>query len=167
MAESATLDGGLQHRAERLSHALYGLIIVTATLVAEKQHIDEAAQAMGMLVGIALVLVLAHTYSALMAARIADKGPLGEVGRRLVLLDNLPVALAILVPLLLFGLAGLSVIPLQTAYAVSIWFSLIALFGVGVYQGRAASMTWGRALGSGAAAGAIGVLVIAVEVFFE
>ena len=40
--DTATGDGAPAHRrAERLSHALYGLIIVTATLVAEKGHVTE------------------------------------------------------------------------------------------------------------------------------
>ena len=30
-----------QHRTERLSHALYGLIIITAALAAERDHVEE------------------------------------------------------------------------------------------------------------------------------
>ena len=160
-------EDGVQHRAERLSHALYGLIIVTATLVAEKEHIEDPWTAMGGLLGIALVLVLAHTYSAWMAERAVDEGRLGKVGRRLVVVDNLPVALAIVVPFLLFALAGLSVLSLQSAYLASIGVSLVALVGVGVFQAREASMRWPHVLLSGAATGAIGVVVIAVEAFFE
>ena len=33
------------HQAERLSHGLYGLIIVTATLGAERTHVTNAADA--------------------------------------------------------------------------------------------------------------------------
>jgi hypothetical protein len=155
------------HREERLSHALYGLIIVTATLVAEKEHIDDPKAAMGGLLGIALVLVLAHTYSSWMAERAVQKGRLGKVGRRLIVLDNLPVGLAIVVPFVLFALAGLSVLSLQNAYAMSIGFSLIALVSIGVFQARQSSMRWPQVLASGAAAGAIGVVVIAVEAFFD
>ena len=89
-------------RAERLSHALYGLIIVTATLVAEQSHVTEASHALGLLLGTALVLVLAHTYSAVIAERTVEGHGLGSVGRRLVVEDNLPVLFAIIVPALLF-----------------------------------------------------------------
>ena len=48
-------------RAERFSHVLYGLIIITAVLVAERPHVESAADALGLLFGTALVLLLAHT----------------------------------------------------------------------------------------------------------
>jgi hypothetical protein len=56
---------------------------------------------------------------------------------------------------------------LQTAYAASIVFSLLSLFGLGLYEGRTASMGWARSLLSGATAGAIGLVVVAFEAFFE
>jgi hypothetical protein len=150
-----------------LSHALYGLIIVTATLVAEQSHVTEAAHALGLLLGTALVLLLAHTYSAVIAERTVEGHGLGLVGRRLVVEDNLPVLFAIIVPALLFILAGADVMTLQTAYKASIAFSLVALFGLGLYEGRTASMGWIPAVLSGAAAGAIGLVVVVVEAFFE
>jgi hypothetical protein len=154
-------------QAERLNHALYGLIIVTATLVAEREHVDSAGGAIALLLGTALVLLLAHTYSAAMAARAVDGHALGTAGRRLVALNNIPVLLAIAVPVLLFVLTGLEVISLTTAYRLSIATSLAALFGLGVYEGREASMTWPKAVLSGIAAGAIGILVIGVEALFD
>ena len=154
-------------RAERLGHALYGLIIVTATLVAEQGHVTEVVDALGLLLGTALVLLLAHIYSAVMAERTIEGHRLRLIGRRLVVEDNLPVLVAILGPALLFVLAGMDLMTLQTAYTASIVFSLIALFGLGLYEGRTASMGWIHSMLSGAAAGAIGLIVVAVEVFFE
>lgn len=165
-AEWGTKVGG-HRRAERLSHALYGLIIVTATLVAEKGHVTEVGDALGLLLGTALVLLLAHTYSSVMAERVVEGGSLGSVGRRMIVEDNLPVLLAIAVPAVLFVLAGADVMMLDTAYAAAIAFSLVALFGLGLYEGRVASLTWYHSILSGAAAGAIGVFVVAVEAFFE
>ena len=49
---------------------------------------------------------------------------------------------------------------LQTAYIASIGFSLLALFGLGVYVGRIASMNWALSLVAGATSGAIGVVVV-------
>lgn len=86
------------HRAERLSHALYGLIIITATLVAERAHVEEVGEALALLLTTALVLVLAHTYSAFMAERAVEGRPLTAVATRLVVADNLPVVSAIVVP---------------------------------------------------------------------
>jgi hypothetical protein len=157
----------LHRRAERLSHALYGLIIVTATLVAEQGHVTEVADALGLLLGTALVLLLAHTYSATIAERTMERHSLGSVGRLLVVEDNLPVLIAIVAPALLFVLAGLGAITLQAAYTAAIAISVVALFALGVYGGRAASMSWSQSIVSGVAAGAIGLIVVAVEAFFE
>ena len=77
------------------------------------------------------------------------------------------VLIAIAVPALLFVLAGLDVMTLQTAYAASIASSLITLFVVGLYEGRNASMGWTHSVLSGVAAGSIGLIVIALEAFFE
>ena len=170
-AEEATADFGssvpIHRRAERLAHALYGLIIVTATLVAEQGHVTEVVDALGLLLGTALVLLLAHTYSSVMAERAVEGHSLGSLGRRIVVEDNMPVLIAIVAPGLLFVLAGLGAMSLNTAYTAAIVFSLAALFGLGIYEGRVASMSWSQSLISGAAAGAIGLIVVAVEAFFE
>ena len=170
-AEEATAEFGssvpIHRRAERLAHALYGLIIVTATLVAEQGHVTEVVDALGLLLGTALVLLLAHTYSGVMAERAVEGHSLGSLGRRIVVEDNLPVLIAIVAPGLLFILAGLGAISLDTAYTAAIVFSLVALFGLGLYEGRVASMSWFHSLISGAAAGAIGLIVVAFEAFFE
>ena len=79
----------------------------------------------------------------------------------------MPVLIAIVAPGLLFILAGLGAISLNTAYTAAIVFSLAALFGLGLYEGRTASMSWFHSLISGAAAGAIGLIVVAFEAFFE
>jgi hypothetical protein len=153
--------------AERLSHALYGLIIVTAALGAERVHIAEASEALVLLLSTAMVLMLAHTYSAAMAERAIEGHSLGSVGRRMVIADNIPVLSAIVVPAILFALAGADVMTLQTAYTAAIGFSLAALFGVGLFEGRRASMGWIHSILSGAAAGAIGVIVVVIEAFFD
>lgn len=154
-------------KAERLGHALYGLIIVTATLVAEQMHVTEVVDALGLLLGTALVLMMAHTYSAVMADRAIEGHALGKATRHLIVKDNLPVLLAIVVPAALFLLSGTNLLTLQTAYAIAIVFSLLSLFGLGIYEGRRASMAWAHSLLSGFAAGAIGLVVVAFEAFFE
>jgi hypothetical protein len=156
-----------EHEAERFSHALYGLIIITATLAAERLHVESARDALGLLIGTAVVLLLVHTYTAVMAARSVEGHPLGAVGRRLVVEDNIPVVASVVVPVVAFILAGAGVFTLLTAYRISIGFSLMALAGVGLYQGRKSNFGWPRSLMSAAAAGAIGLLMVLVEITFE
>jgi hypothetical protein len=159
-------QGNDERRAERMSHALYGLIIVTATLVTEQQHIADPLDALGLLLGTALVLLLAHTYSAYMAEK-AISGSLGAAARRLVVIDNVPVVGSIVVPSIMFTLAWAELVSMRAAYFVSIAFTLLALFGLGVYEGRIAGFKTVHAVASGLVAAAVGILVIFVESFFD
>jgi len=154
-------------RIERLSHGLYGLIIVTAALVAEQEHVDEAGDAIALLLGTALILFLAHTYSEIVALRVIEARPLGVTGLRTVVWDNVPLLFAIVVQTAFLLFAWLDVITLQTAYAVSIAYTLMALFGLGVYAGRAASFKWPHAILIGIEAGVIGIIIVAIEALFD
>ena len=160
-------DVAAEHAAERFSHALYGLIIITATLVAERLHVENARDALGLLLGTAFVLLLVHTYTAVMAVRYVEGHPLGTLGRRLVVRDNLPLLAAVVVPAISFVLAGLGALDLLAAYRISIGFCLIALAGLGLYQGRAGGLGWPRSLLSAAAAGGIGLFLVIVEAAFD
>lgn len=155
------------HEQERFSHALYGLIIITATLVAERLHVENARDALALLLGTALVLLLVHTYTAVMAARSVEGHPLGSVGRRVVVRDNIPVAAAVAVPSIAFVLAGVDLIDLVAAYRISIGFSLVALAGLGLYQGRKSGLGWPKSIASAAAAGSIGLFMVFIEATFE
>ena len=154
-------------RAERFSHALYGLIIITAVLVAERPHVESAADALGLLFGTALVLLVVHTYSSVMAVRLVAGHRLEAVGRRLVLRDNAPVSAAVVVPAVAFGLAAAEVVSLETAFRVSIAFCVLALTVVGLLEARSSGVGWPRSVLSAATAGGIGLLVVLVEAAFE
>ncbi len=156
-----------QHRSERLSHALYGLIIITAALAAERAHVEEVGEALALLLTTALVLVLAHTYSAYMAEHAMEGRPLTAVAKRLVVADNLPVVSAIVVPGVLFVVAGIGWIELSVAFGLSLGFTVAALFALGMYEARVAGMRGIRLLAGGLGAAAIGLLIVGIEAFFD
>jgi len=148
-------------------HAVYGLIIVTATLVAEMDHVDEASHAVGLVLGnrrhppagayVQRVGSRANRPSQSARSRRPQDGRLEQPPRA----PRHPRA----GPALQLRLARVRA--LQTAYIASIGFSLLALFGLGVYVGRIASMNWSLSLLAGATSGAIGVAVVLVEVLFD
>lgn len=156
-----------QHDEERFSHALYGLIIITATLAAERLHVENATDALALLAGTTLVLLLVHTYTAVMAVRAVEGHALGAAGRRMVAADNIPVVAAVAVPAVAFVFAGAGTIELGTAYRISIGFALVALAGLGLYEGRKSGMSWPKSSLSSVTAGAIGLLMVFVEATFE
>jgi len=145
-------------------HAIYGLIIITATLVADREHAEDALVSLLVLWGAALVLVLAHVYSGLIAQ-------LGEGDRRLtyaeqhvVIIDNIPVAASVILPTILLVLAAWGLLDLRVAIDLSILLSVASLFAVGSYQARKQGAPVGHQVGIGALGGALGLIVIAAEV---
>lgn len=161
------IDDETEHRSERFSHALYGLIIVTAALLAEQEHINDVGNAIGLLLGTAAILLLVHLYTGWMAARSVEGHRLGAGGRRRVVRDNIPVVAAVIVPVAAFVMAGTDLITLTAAYRVSIGFSMVALIGTGIYQGRMIGLGWPGSVVSGVAAGGIGILLVIVEAVFD
>jgi hypothetical protein len=149
-------------RSVRFSHALYGAIIITAELVVEYEHADSAAEVIWILLATGAVLLLAHSYSAVVASRVdGRRHELPEILRLLV--SEVPVLTSLLVPLAMFSLAWLDLISLKAAFAVSIGVTVLFLFGLGVTE----SLRIGRrpltSFAIGLVGGLIGVLVILLE----
>jgi len=153
-------------RSVRFSHGLYGAIIITAELVLEQEHTDDALEVIGVLVGTGLVLLLAHSYSGIIARRADGVRHRPREFVKLVV-DELPVLTSLVLPLALFTLAELDVITTRTAFRISIWTTIGFLFVIGfleslrIGRGRLASFALGL-IGA-----AIGVFVILLEVWFS
>lgn len=151
--------------AERSSHAIYGLIIITAALVADREHDEDALTSLVLLWGAALVLVLAHVYSAAVAEVGVEGHWLSHAERHVLIFDNIPVLTAVIVPTILILAAGLGLVGLDLAIDLSIVTSVAALFVLGAFQARRSGASLGVQLGIGGLGGAVGIVVIALEVF--
>lgn len=151
-------------REERSSHAVYGQVIVTATLVADRLYATDALMSLLMLWGSVLVLVVAHTYSALIA-EIGRRGRwLTYVERHMLIRDNIPLAAAVVLPTILLVAAGLGWIGLAVAMDLSVLLSLASLFALGAYQARMVGASLSHQLAVGLLGGAMGIVVVAAEV---
>jgi hypothetical protein len=154
-------------RAERSAHAIYGLVIITATLVADRQHATDAFVSLVMLWAAALVLVLAHTYSALVA-ELGQRGQrLDYVERHVLIVDNIPLATSVVLPTVLLVASGLGLISLTAAIDLSILLSLGSLFGLGAYQARRQGAPLSHQLAIGTLGGLLGIIIVLVEVTFS
>jgi hypothetical protein len=158
-------NGEEEHEIERSAHAIYGLIIVTSTLVADRVIAEDAVTSLLVLWGAAFVLVLAHVYSA-MVAEVGERGRwLTHAERHVLILDNAPLLAAVIVPSALLVAAALGWIELAIALDLAIILSIGALFAVGVYQARRQGASLHLQLALGGIGGLIGVLIILLEVF--
>jgi hypothetical protein len=160
------MDEADRHQSERFAHGLYGLIVITATLIAEQEYIAEPLEAVGLLIGTAFVLFLIHVYIGIMTERSVRGATLGP-GRTLVVVDNLPLLGAIVVPVVMFLLAEAGVVSIEVAYTVSVSFSIVALLLAGATQGRAVGLTGARLVLSSLAAAGLGLAMVLVEAAFH
>lgn len=154
----------VKQHAERSSHAIYGLIIITSALVADREAAEDALTSLLVLWGAGLILILAHVYSAIVAEAGAEGRWLSHAERHVLIVDNIPVLAAVVVPSILIMVAGLGLVGLDFAIDLSIVTSVAALFALGAYQARRSGASVGVQLGVGALGGAVGVVVIALEV---
>ena len=150
--------------SERSAHAIYGLIIVTSALVADRELALDAASSLAVVWGAGVVLLLAHLYAATLAAVGARGRLLTHAQRHLLIADNVPVLAAVVLPTSLIGLAGLGAIDLGVAIDLSIAGAGVALFAVGLRQAQAAGLSRAGQIGLGVLGVLMGVVVIVLEV---
>jgi hypothetical protein len=153
-----------ERQVERSSHAIYGLIIITATLVADLEHAPNALVSMLVLWGATVVLVLAHVYSALLARLGSTDHRLTYAERHVLIVDNVPVAASVVVPTILLILAGFGLMELRIAIDTSIILSVASLFALGWYQARKHGASAARQVGVGVLGAALGIIVVTAEV---
>ena len=151
-------------RSERSAHAIYGLLIITSALVADREHVEDPATALAVVWGAGAVLLLAHLYSAFVGEAGSKGRMLSHAERHLLIADNLPVLWSIVTPTILMTLAGLGIMDLHTAIDVSIVVAVAGLFAVGVIQSHQSGATIRTQAAIGVIGVVVGVLVIMLEV---
>ena len=154
-------------QSERSAHAIYGLIIITSALVADRELVEDALTSLLVVWGAGVVLLLAHLYSASVAEAGAKGRFMSHAERHLLIADNLPVLAAIVVPSVLIILAGVGAMSLATAIDLSIATAVVALFVVGAYQARCGGASAVVQVAIGALGAVVGVTVILLEVILD
>ena len=155
------------HRVERSSHAIYGLIIITAALVADREFARDALESLAGLWSAGIILVLAHVYSAAVAEVGAKGRWLSHAEQHVLIVDNVPVLAALVAPTILLLLAAAEAISLQLAIDASIALAVVALFAVGFIQTRQQGASVVLQIGIGALGAVIGAVIILLEALGE
>jgi hypothetical protein len=154
----------LESTSERSAHAIYGLVIITSALVADRELARSAAESLLVLWGAGAVLLLAHLYSALVA-EVGVKGRfLSHAERHLLITDNMPLLAAVVLPSVLIVLAGVGALSLSEAIDLSIAMAVVAFFVVGALQARSGGGTLAFQLGIGILGAIMGVILVGLEV---
>jgi len=151
------------HVVHRLAHAIYGLIVLAAVVGDLSTHDDDMRTAIVLVGAGALVLVIAHSYSQLVAAAsMYPKAPPWTVIVSTVV-DQLALAVPASIAVVVFALGEASIITERAAYNIVIVGSLATLFALGVIIGvhSRKGAVWSAAVGMGNLAA--GLVIIGVE----
>ena len=133
-------------RGERAAHAIYGLIIVLAVLVVEADTAIDAREAIGTVIGAAVITALAELYADYVGATIRARRHMSKPERGF---ESRNIAAGFLTALLPVGylvLAELGAMDLQTAFDAAIWTGVALLGAYGVVANRLAGFSIGRSL---------------------
>ena len=150
-----------ERRAEGRVRAIYATIILTAVLVGLRGHTESAGDVIEILVGAALMLFIAHTFSDFLARRVEIEGavPLEEF-RELLIVES-PLLIAAGIPVIVFVLAQADVISLEAAFWISLSYSVASLFVIGAMAASRRGIVWGFV--AGAVFATLGAVIIAAE----
>lgn len=153
-----------RERGERAAHAIYGLIIVLAVLIAEADTDITTREAIGSVVGAAVVTAMAELYADYVGATIGARRHLTKGERRLEVRNITAGFLTALLPVTFFVLSAAGAIDLESAFDVAIWTGVALLGGYAVVANRLAGIPLGRSLLIGAGFTALGASLVLLKV---
>jgi hypothetical protein len=151
---------------EQLEWAIYGILVVTAVVVAESldPEISPYAGAESVVVT-TLIFWIAHTYARAMAKRLEERRR--RTWREILQIAGVewPLVEAGLVPALLLVLGGLGLYSRAWAFGLAMWVGVAQLFLWGVAYARREDASWPMTLLGGAFNSVLGLVIIGLKAF--
>ncbi len=146
--------------------AIYGVLLVSAMIIATGQKADTSWETLLGVVGTVLVFWVAHTFAIIVShlGRIVDGGKsIGALVQFGVRQSSGMLAVAI-IPLSVIVLGAAGVLEANTAVWIALWID-VALLGVLGYTAVARGTTngWARAAG-GATTAVLGIVIVVLKV---
>jgi len=152
-----------QHPQDFYAAAVYGSIIAAALLGAFRKEHDSAETVLLALVSTLAVFWVAHVWSTIVGGRVhagaAFEWSHGvEVARA-----EWPLVEAAFLPSLALVAGWAGVVSRDTAVNLAMAICIVQLLGWGIAVGRRSHETWGQAAVTGAVNGALGIVIVALE----
>ncbi|MGI9540068.1 MAG: hypothetical protein ACR2N6_07970 [Miltoncostaeaceae bacterium] len=150
-------------RAEALTNAIYGTIIMAAFFAVVDGLVDSAAEVLAELIFATLVLFLAHLFAAAVGAGAASDRRLSPSWALRILGAQLPLVLVVTPPMLLLAVASTGAFSVEVAVRVSMAYSVGFLFSVSFLLARHHGRGAARSALYGAIGAGLGIAVIGLE----
>lgn len=149
-------------RAEQLTNAVYGSILVTAFLGAVDASVASAVEILVEMVLASFVLFVAHTYSSLLATGVVEHGELGHHAGSVVR-NQVPLVTVVAVPSLLLLPAAVGLLPLELAIGLALGVEIAGLFGLGYLLAAESGRSTAGSAVAGALGAGLGMVVVGLE----
>jgi hypothetical protein len=146
-----------------VTRVIYGTVIGLALVVALESHPPTTAQAIAAIVGTALAVGLAETYSQLVGREAQSRQPIDSTRVRTAGRDAVAVMFGAGFPAIFFVLSAAGLFEIALAFRLSKWTGLGVLCAYGYLAGRVSGSGAGRALLHAAAVGGVGGLLIGLK----
>jgi hypothetical protein len=153
----------LERRAERLSAACYGTVLVLAAL--PLIDADEISSGLGweLVTGVGVATWLAHLFAEVVGDHLRHRSRLDRVELVRAMGDGLPILLAAVLPAVVLFLGRLDVLEPRVALWLAVAAAIGQLVGLGAFVGASVSTrgsdTWAYAVGTAV----IGLAVVAIK----
>jgi hypothetical protein len=144
--------------------AFYGSIVYLAIVSAFGSQRDppDPTVAISAIVATATVLYVAHVFAALVP-RVARQGHLRGRDVARALRHDVPLLVAVVVPVFPLVLAAAGTISVESGYRFGVRLTLALLFALAVTLSRRDGLAWNRALAAGTVIIAVTIVVIWLE----
>lgn len=151
---SSTLGG------ERASKAIYGIILISVTLIGLKAHdTDPMAIAVKIFVA-AMAIVVAEVYSEILGESIRHQKALNSEERRTIVYNAMAIATVSLYPIIVFLLSKLGLYSVDTAFTIALVLNMLGLAAFGYYAIKSSGATKHQALVKGSILAGIGLIIV-------
>jgi len=162
--------GGDQHDAHvaaDLQEFVYGTLTVLVAIggLSGSVEVPRPRDAIAVIVGVAFATTLAHAFSALIAVHVRERRTVRRDELRAELRHSWRIVTATVPSVLMLVFAALGVFSTRTAMRLSTGLAVAAMIGVGVIAARRSQSTMFGSVLFVALATAIGLLIVAIELF--
>ena len=161
---SPLLEAIEAHLASRdVARIIYGTIVGLAVVVALQEHPPAAGAVAATVAGTALAVGFAHLYGEFVATETRTRRPVEYAHFRTLAAESGAIVLGAGLPACFFVLAATGAMSTSTAFNTAKWSGAALICGYGFLAGRLSGAGRLRALGHGAALGAVGLALIGLK----
>lgn len=150
---------------ERSAKAIYGLILITATLIGLKSSTSAQLNVAVETFAAAFIIVIAEVFSEIIGKKIEHKRNLSTQERKDIIDNTMTIALSTVYPTIIFVLSWLGLYSITSAFILALAFGIIGLGAFGYISARSIGHSIIKALAEAVIICIIGSAIILVKYY--